>query len=118
MAYIGIQVAASILATLWIMAVFPRNPTTGESVAVALLVKLDAGAEIFHAFLMETTLSFILIYVIFATAFDTVDTTNQVKVGDDKTTNGAGNKLTIYVRDTNNTRRLLEAPRPVSPQSQ
>ncbi|KAI9204424.1 aquaporin-like protein [Polychytrium aggregatum] len=97
LAYIGIQLLAGIIATAYLMAVFPKPYDSGYlSTPLAVVVDINSQAKIINAFLMETTLTFILVYVIFATAFDTVDTTNSIKVaGDGKDTN-VGKNLTIY----------------------
>ena len=96
MAYIGIQCFAAIMATLHVMLVFPKPEDGKTSVQEAMLVKLDANVHVARAFLMEVTLSFILVYVIFATAFDTVDSTNSVKIDGESANSDAGKKLTIY----------------------
>ncbi|KAI9357019.1 aquaporin-like protein [Zopfochytrium polystomum] len=64
---------------------------------------MDSSAHLVNAFFMEVVLTFILVYVIFATAFDTVDTTNSVKVaGSGRTKNSeAGKNLTIYTTSGN-----------------
>ena len=103
LAYLGIQLIASIFATLALMIVFPR-PTAADTKATIpeyVIVDIDSTAKYTHAFFMEVMLTFILVYVIFATAFDTVDTKNNIKVEADgsrtaekKTT---GQNLTIYV---------------------
>ncbi|KAJ3389054.1 hypothetical protein HDU92_001183 [Lobulomyces angularis] len=98
LAFIGVQIFASILATIWVMAVFPKHLPTGITVSNALVVNLDANTKLVNAFFMEVTLSFILVYVIFATAFDTVDT-NPVKVDGGK--GAVGNNLTIYTTSGN-----------------
>ena len=114
-AYIGIQLIASIFATLALMIVFPR-PTAADahsSIPQYVIVDIDSSAKYGHAFAMEIILTFILVYVIFATAFDTgnllfsisiswiVDTKNDVKVATDGTTSSkektSGQYLTIYV---------------------
>jgi uncharacterized membrane protein len=52
---------------------------------------------------MEVMLTFILVYVIFATAFDTVDTKNNIKIEADGSRTSekkkTGQALTIYVTD-------------------
>lgn len=109
--YIGAQLLASILATAYLMVVFPKPVDQGfKSIPAAVVISKDISANYINAFFMEFTLSFILVYVIFATAFDTVDTNNKVKVDADidpnsKTQNkkdeGAGRKLTIYTTSGN-----------------
>eukprot|EP01012_Entosiphon_sulcatum_P026186 TRINITY_DN31591_c0_g1_i1.p1 TRINITY_DN31591_c0_g1~~TRINITY_DN31591_c0_g1_i1.p1 ORF type:complete len:345 (-),score=41.09 TRINITY_DN31591_c0_g1_i1:9-1016(-) len=66
--YIAVQLAASLWATLWIGILF------GFAEVPALnVMPNDTGVELFQAFLMEGTLSFILCYVVLATAFDQVE---------------------------------------------
>ncbi|KAI8846589.1 aquaporin-like protein [Chytridium lagenaria] len=96
--YIGIQLLAAIFATLSLMAVFPR-PKDGffKDIPSSVVVSLDGSAHIVNAFFMEVALTFILVYVIFATAFDTVDTSNSIKVnGKASKDKGVGKHLTIY----------------------
>ncbi|KAJ3109477.1 hypothetical protein HDU96_007193 [Phlyctochytrium bullatum] len=99
--YIGVQLIAAIFSTLFLMAVFPR-PKDGnfKDIPSSVVVSLDNSAHIVNAFFMEVMLTFILVYVIFATAFDTVDTSNTVKLADKKGNkdSGVGKHLTIYER--------------------
>ncbi len=69
----GIQLVASIFATLALMIVFPRPTATDtkSSIPEYVIVDIDSSAKYTHAFFMEIMLTFILVYVIFATAFDT-----------------------------------------------
>lgn len=54
------------------MVVFPGVGTGGPgSIPEYLVVSPNPGANATNAFFMEVALSFILVYVIFATAFDT-----------------------------------------------
>lgn len=119
LSYIGIQLLASILATALLVRSFPDidGTFTKRTTLDLILVRIDkrvgsgvSGAAI--AFVMEIILSFILVYVIFATAFDTVDTKNTVKVatnpGAQKTSDGSravdksvGRNLTIYTTSGN-----------------
>ncbi|KAI8812538.1 aquaporin-like protein [Cladochytrium replicatum] len=81
LAFIGVQLFSAILATLFLMAVFPKPKDTGYlSIPASVVVSLDASAKKVNAFFMELILTFILVYVIFATAFDTVDTSNAAPV--------------------------------------
>lgn len=103
LAYWGIQLIASVFATLALMIVFPR-PTEQDSKATIpeyVIVDIDHSAKYTHAFFMEIMLTFILVYVIFATAFDTVDTKNNIKIEEDGTRTAEAKKtgqlLTIYV---------------------
>jgi glycerol uptake facilitator-like aquaporin len=66
--YIGAQLLGSVFATMWIGFLFDFNSIQSLNVMPNLV-----GVKLAQAFLMETTLTFILCYVIFATAFDTVD---------------------------------------------
>jgi len=76
-----------------------------------IVVNISAYAGPGVAFVMEVILSFILVYVIFATAFDTVDTKNAITLqqeGVSKTSNGrkvvdksVGRNLTIYTTSGN-----------------
>lgn len=72
-AYIGIQLFASVFATLALLVVFPNLSAGGTKFSIIQYVALqpDASAHIANAFFMEVMLSFVLVYVIFATAFDT-----------------------------------------------
>eukprot|EP01012_Entosiphon_sulcatum_P049476 TRINITY_DN6809_c0_g1_i1.p2 TRINITY_DN6809_c0_g1~~TRINITY_DN6809_c0_g1_i1.p2 ORF type:complete len:329 (-),score=62.19 TRINITY_DN6809_c0_g1_i1:842-1789(-) len=65
--YIGVQLAASLWASLWIAFLFGFSEVSKLNVMPA-----ETGVELFQAFLMETTLTFILCYVIMATAFDSI----------------------------------------------
>lgn len=73
LAFIGIQLFASVFATLFQMVVFPgvgANNDVGD-IPAFLVVDLNPQSNIMNAFFMELSLTFILVYVIFATAFDT-----------------------------------------------
>lgn len=71
--YIGIQMFAAVMATLALLVVFPKVTNSPSSVSIASSVVIDVNpdAALVHAFFMEVILTFILVYVIFATAFDT-----------------------------------------------
>lgn len=70
--YIGVQLLASVLATIHLMIVFPRAQGTGfKSIAGAVVIGIAGDVHLVNAFFMEMSLTFILVYVIFATAFDT-----------------------------------------------
>lgn len=100
--FIGVQLLAATAATLWLYAVFPVNRSV--SPVEQALVTLHGGASVVHAFFMEFTLTFILIYVIFATAFDQVDTDNSQTVTlPDGTVKDStiGRHLTIYTTNAN-----------------
>ena len=73
MSYIAIQMVAAIFATVALLIVFPR-PTAADAyqtIPQYVLVDFSSSAKYHHAFFMEVALTFILVYVIFATAFDT-----------------------------------------------
>jgi glycerol uptake facilitator-like aquaporin len=54
------------------MIVFPKPVDKAvKTVPQAVLVDIDESANHVNAFFMELSLTFILVYVIFATAFDT-----------------------------------------------
>ncbi|KAI9148621.1 hypothetical protein H9P43_010102 [Blastocladiella emersonii ATCC 22665] len=71
--YIGIQLFAAMFATVFVRAVYPKDPS-GASTMELLFVDVGSDSDPGRAFVMEFILTFILVYVIFATAFDTVDT--------------------------------------------
>eukprot|EP00695_Tsukubamonas_globosa_P001736 TRINITY_DN2805_c0_g1_i1.p1 TRINITY_DN2805_c0_g1~~TRINITY_DN2805_c0_g1_i1.p1 ORF type:complete len:299 (-),score=146.76 TRINITY_DN2805_c0_g1_i1:45-941(-) len=71
--YIAAQIIGSIFAGLWLLCTFPDSiPILGKVVAITP----PSGVAPIYALLMEFILTYILIYVIFAVAFDTVDTSN------------------------------------------
>jgi glycerol uptake facilitator-like aquaporin len=91
---------ASVFATLFLMVVFPGvGEGRAKSIPPYVVVDINKSAKIVNAFFMEATLTFILVYVIFATAFDTVDT-KAVKVHADGS-ESAGKNMTIYVINYN-----------------
>ncbi|KAL2915093.1 hypothetical protein HK105_205417 [Polyrhizophydium stewartii] len=101
LAFIGIQLLASVLATLFLFAVFPSvGSSSASTIPAFLVVDIDSSAHVAQAFFMELILTFILVYVIFATAFDTVDT-KGVKVAAGDKGESAGNNLTIYTTSGN-----------------
>ncbi|KAI3648850.1 hypothetical protein MP228_006704 [Amoeboaphelidium protococcarum] len=74
--YIGMQLSASLIAMLLLTIVFPPSVAadgTVTSVVSSLVVSPAADTNLARALVMEIILSFILVYVIFATAFDTVN---------------------------------------------
>ncbi|KND00014.1 uncharacterized protein SPPG_04360 [Spizellomyces punctatus DAOM BR117] len=105
LAFISIQLFASIFSVVALLIVFPGPHPGYSSIPASVVVDIDSSAHLAQAFFMEVILTFILVYVIFATAFDTVDTSNEVKVkakgaggsaaaqADDKS---VGRYLTIY----------------------
>lgn len=103
------QLLGSICAAAWLNVVFP-NPAiaSGQSPAALAVVNLSANTTTSAAFFMEFTLSGVLVYVIFATAFETVDTSNTIRVGNQDGNRGAasadrsvGRNLTIYTTTAN-----------------
>ncbi|KAJ2997338.1 hypothetical protein HDV02_005610 [Globomyces sp. JEL0801] len=100
--YIGVQLLASIFATLALMAVFPGVGGNGPfSIPEYVVVDVDAQTHLANAFFMELILTFILVYVIFATAFDTVDTKGVKVQADGVKDDHSGNNLTIYTTSGN-----------------
>eukprot|EP01133_Synstelium_polycarpum_P009165 gene9165-10756_t len=89
--YIGAQLTGAVLAALILLATFPGS-FKGGNAAYAVAIVPAPDANIGNAFLTELVLTFILVYVIFAVAFDTVDDGVKVVSGGKK----AGNNLTIY----------------------
>ncbi len=98
---------ASCFAVLAQMIVFPgiNGDSVGE-IADFLIVTVSDSSSLVNAFFMELILTFILVYVIFATAFDTgtyhsrltiVDTKGVKVQSKDGGEEHSGNNLTIYV---------------------
>jgi len=69
LAYICAQLIGASLASLWFIISFPDGLTNIARLAVSPSSTIPAG----HHIAMEFTLTFILVYVIFSVAFDTVD---------------------------------------------
>ncbi|KAJ3187737.1 hypothetical protein HDU85_006130 [Gaertneriomyces sp. JEL0708] len=93
LAFMGIQLFAAIWSVVACMIVFPPDVNAGfKSVAENIIVDVNPEAHLLRAFCMEIILTFVLVYVIFATAFDTVDTSNEVKV---KEKNAAGGEKQV-----------------------
>jgi len=95
--YIAAQLLGAVFSSLILLATFPENFEKGNVAAQVAVVPAD-DANIGNAFLTELILTFILVYVIFAVAFDTVDNKNVQVVntpGGGKQKKGA-NSLTIY----------------------
>ncbi|KAJ3015954.1 hypothetical protein HKX48_004293 [Thoreauomyces humboldtii] len=105
LAFVFIQLLASIFATVALLIVFPGPHSGYSSIPASVVVGVHATAGLGHAFAMEVMLTFILVYVIFATAFDTVDTSNAVKVktkpGQRVADDAVGRNLTIYTTSGN-----------------
>jgi aquaporin related protein len=94
--YIAAQLVGSVFSALILLATFPEDFELGNAAAEVAVRPAD-DANLGNAFLTELILTFILVYVIFAVAFDTVD--DQVRVVNTprgKQRVGDGNQLTIY----------------------
>ncbi|KAJ3050675.1 hypothetical protein HK097_008328 [Rhizophlyctis rosea] len=101
LAFWAIQLFASIWSTIALYIVYPGPPTNYNTIAESVVVDVADDAKLLNAFFMEIILTFVLVYVIFATAFDTVDTGNNVKVKEGKgkgqqQDDSVGRSLTIY----------------------
>ncbi|GAM20263.1 hypothetical protein SAMD00019534_034380 [Acytostelium subglobosum LB1] len=92
--YIGAQLVGAVLASLILLATFPSDQFAAGNAAAATAVVPAADSNIGNVFLTELILTFILVYVIFAVAFDTVDDSKNVKVV--RGGKSAGSNLTIY----------------------
>lgn len=95
--YIGAQLIGAVFSSLILLVTFPENYEKGN-VAAQVAIVPATDADIGNAFLIELILTFILVYVIFAVAFDTVDNKNVQVVntpGGGRQKKG-GNSLTIY----------------------
>jgi len=96
--YIAAQLLGAVFSSLILLATFPENFEQGNVAALVAVVPA-ADANIGNAFLTELILTFLLVYVIFAVAFDTVDSKNVQVVntpGGGKQKKGGANSLTIY----------------------
>jgi len=94
--YMGAQLVGAVFSCLILLATFPENFEKGN-VAAQVAVTPASDANLGNAFLTELILTFILVYVIFAVAFDTVDNkgVQVVNTPQGKQKKG-GNSLTIY----------------------
>jgi len=94
--YIGAQLVGAVFSCLILLATFP-DPFEKGNVAAQVAVTPADDANLGNAFLTELILTFILVYVIFAVAFDTVDNkgVQVVNTAGGKQKKG-GNSLTIY----------------------
>jgi len=96
-AYICAQLLGSTFASFWFIVTFPDG--VARIADLALVPSSDINS--FHQVMTEFTLTFILVYVIFSVAFDTVDS-NKVEVKQTGNSAGGGAKhvsakaLTIY----------------------
>jgi glycerol uptake facilitator-like aquaporin len=100
------QLFASLIAMALLSLAFPPGSATDANATVVsqLVVRPSADAHLARALLMEILLTFILVYVIFAVAFDTVDTSATVRLLDEKgnTVDSSHRKnLTIYTTNGN-----------------
>jgi len=95
--YIAAQLVGSVFSALILLATFPEDFDLGNAAAEVAIVPAD-DANLGNAFLTELILTFILVYVIFAVAFDTVDTqpVRVVNTPHGKQKVGGSNQLTIY----------------------
>ncbi|RKP22173.1 aquaporin-like protein, partial [Rozella allomycis CSF55] len=93
--YIGVQLFAAVIATAFLAVVFPEK---GNVVFSEVLVSVYKDTNVINAVVTEFILSFILVYVIFAVAFDTVDSTNAAPIvtGNALKDRSIGRNLTIY----------------------
>ncbi|GAM20189.1 hypothetical protein SAMD00019534_033640 [Acytostelium subglobosum LB1] len=87
--YVVMQVIGCVLAALFLNASFPHKFDEGSPAAATAIIPA-ADSNLSNIFITELLLTFILIYVIFAVAFDTIDDDVQVRRGKNN-----GN-LTIY----------------------
>jgi glycerol uptake facilitator-like aquaporin len=94
--YIAAQLIGSVFSCLLLLATFPETYDKGN-VAAEVAITIGEDADLANAFLTELILTFILVYVIFAVAFDTVDDKNVrvVNTPGGKQRKG-GQNLTIY----------------------
>lgn len=74
--YIVAQLIAAVFASIFLFAIFPDSSFVVKNIVVN---KYD-DTNLAKAFFTEVILTFILVYVIFAVAFDTVDSSNKVQV--------------------------------------
>lgn len=95
--YIAAQLVGAVFSSLILIATFPENFDTGNAASL-VAVRPAADANIGNAFLTELILTFILVYVIFAVAFDTVDSKNVqvVNTPEGNKVKTGNNSLTIY----------------------
>jgi len=96
LAYVGAQLLGSTFASFWFIVTFPD----GVQNIANLALQPSSSINKFYQVMMEFTLTFILVYVIFSVAFDTVDS-NKVEVkqlggGGKGAKNVQAKALTIY----------------------
>lgn len=95
--YIAAQLAGATLACFMLWIIFPANGAGENAPALVALTRPD-DVSLGQMFLMEFVLSYILIYVIFATAFDTIKPASPKETGGKP---GQRKKLTIYTTSGN-----------------
>ncbi|KAJ3035540.1 hypothetical protein HDV00_003694 [Rhizophlyctis rosea] len=106
LAFWAIQLFAAIWSTIALYIVFPNAPKGYNNIAESVVVNVSDDSHLLNAFCMEIMMTFVLVYVIFATAFDTVDTGNNIKVkekgeGGGDADRSIGKSLTIYTTSGN-----------------
>lgn len=100
--YVAAQLVGAVFSALILLATFPEDFDLGGgkqgNAAAAVAVHPAADADLGNAFLTELILTFILVYVIFAVAFDTVDDNkvHVVNTPEGKQKVGNSGNLTIY----------------------
>lgn len=94
--YIAAQLTGATLAVFLLWIIYPAN-SAGESAPAQVALSRPDDVSLGQMFLMEFMLTYILVYVIFATAFDTIKPASPRESG------GAGKrkKLTIYTTSGN-----------------
>jgi glycerol uptake facilitator-like aquaporin len=98
--YILFQLIASCFATTTLLIVFPKPTYTDAQTSLPqyVTVNLNENIPYRHAFCMEFMLTFIMVYVGFACAFDTLDTHQElVPLPDGHSSRNSKKYLTIYV---------------------
>jgi len=93
--YIGAQLVGSVFSALILLATFPEDFALGNAAAEVAIRPAD-DANLGNAFLTELILTYILVYVIFAVAFDTVDTQNVHVINTPQGKQKSDGSLTIY----------------------
>jgi len=101
-AYISAQLLGAVWASFWFVVTFPNGAHDLSTLALVPKTTIGAGYQL----VMEFTLTFILVYVIFSVAFDTVDSkaveVRQVGLdGERGARNVAARNLTIYTASGN-----------------
>ena len=105
--YMVAQLIGSVFSTLFVKAIFPRASQDNKPYNVVDNLKVDFSRNADkninwqEAFGTEFILTFMLVYVIFAVAFDTVDTSNAVRVTTGANDAGAGDTEAIMMEEAN-----------------